>query len=174
MPCLEARVLYNVLAAMTCFHGHKGGACSKPELYSSAMCCAFAITLKIPSEKWSRLWDRGVAIRAGLEAAKASISQQQDMEKHERAATHDMLQALSARARETEEKALLQHEGAMAAMLANQQIQVDIITSVQLCQLTWSLRMFDIDSGFVKACLPLEIHLYRGMTLEDHLLEWRE
>ena len=73
-----------------------------------------------------------MAVRAGLEAAKASISRQQDMEQHERAATHDMLQALSAQARETEAKALLQHQGAMAAMLASQQAQVNMMTSAEL------------------------------------------
>ncbi|KAK9826537.1 hypothetical protein WJX74_001198 [Apatococcus lobatus] len=85
------------------------------EYWSIKAACADDAVVKAKS--------RGMAVRAGLDAAKASISQHQEMEGQERAATHKMLGALSLQARETEARALLQHEDAMAAMLASQRAQ---------------------------------------------------
>ena len=67
---------------------------------------------------------RGTAIRARLQAVAAGISRQEAMEDHERAASLELMAALGAQARETESKALVEHEAAMAAMLAAQEAQV--------------------------------------------------
>ena len=99
---------------------------------------------------------RGMALKAGLEAAKATIGQQQAVEGHERAATHKMLGALSMQARETEARALLQHEAAMAAMLAAQQAQVMIMPNFVSYPLTHpdlsSRRLYRTNIRSTAAC----------------------
>lgn len=104
---------------------------------------------------------RAMALKAGLEAAKASIGQQQAVEGHERAATHKMLGALSSQARETEARALLQHEAAMAAMLAAQQAQVIMMPHIgtyPLTYLDWSSRRH-YKISLTVACFQEHLHI---------------